>query len=42
MNYKDLWIKAVEFFKNTSKTSWGKNELVAKMIELELEESRKD
>jgi len=42
MNYRDLWDKLLRFFFDTEQTNWGKNQIVNKMMELELEEEKRD
>jgi hypothetical protein len=40
MNYKELWVQAITFFASTNKTGWGKNEIVAKLKEMEIDHAR--
>ena len=40
MSYKELWIQAITFFASTNKTGWGKNEIVTKLKEMEIEYAR--
>ena len=41
MDYKKLWLALLLFFKETNQTNWGKNQIMEKMKEMELEEARK-
>jgi len=42
MDYKELWISAILFFKHTNKTNWGKNQIVDEMRRREIEMIRGD
>ena len=42
MDYKKLWIELIKSIEEASQTNFGKNQIINKMKELELDEARKE